>query len=44
VLGTVNADYKQLEEHDSVEFVENFRDDALKINDDRKIKFSLSNF
>lgn len=32
---------REIPEHD-MEFVDNFRDDKLKINDDRKIRFSLN--
>lgn len=44
IVGQVGPNAKQTEHFESVAYLENFRDDLLKVNDDRKIKLQLSEF
>ena len=44
ILDQVGPSSKQSEHFESVAYLENFRDDLLKVNDDRKIKLQLSEF
>ena len=43
VIATINPTTKSSQQLTSLAFVDNFRDDKLNINDDRKIKFELDN-
>lgn len=44
VLATINPDTKADDRYGALEYCEGFRDEKLKINDDRKVKFTLSDF
>ena len=44
VLATINPSFKNNEKFKASMFCENFRDDKLKINDDRKVNLTLSDF
>ena len=43
IMATINPINKSSNQFSSLSFVDNFRDEKLKINDDRKIKFDLEN-
>lgn len=43
VLATISPGEKSNSAFSSLQFLDNFRDEKLKINDDRKIKFELEN-
>lgn len=43
VMTTINPTNKNSQQLSSLAFLDNFRDEKLKINDDRKIKFELEN-
>jgi hypothetical protein len=43
VMATINPTKKTSQQLTSLAFLDNFRDEKLKINDDRKIKFELDN-
>ena len=44
VLATINQTLKANENFGASMFCDNFRDDKLMINDDRKVKITLSDF
>ena len=44
VLATINPTLKSNDKFGASMFCDNFRDDKLKINDDRKVKITLSDF
>jgi hypothetical protein len=44
IIDQIGPTSKQSEQFESVAYLENFRDDLLKVNDDRKIKLQLSEF
>lgn len=44
VLATINPTNKNFDQFGASMFCDNFRDDKLKINDDRKVKLTLSDF
>lgn len=46
IVATINPETKSCDDSEvtGVEYCENFRDDRLKLNDDRKIRFNLSEF
>lgn len=44
LLSTIGPDHRQDKRFSASEYCENFRDDKLKINDDRKVKLTLSDF
>lgn len=44
LIAKIGPDCKIIENFENSMYCENFRDDLLKINDDRKIKLTLSDF
>ena len=44
IFGQISASSKHIEGFQNLSYADNFRDELLKVNDDRKIKMSLSEF
>ena len=44
ILATVNPNAREHEEFCGLRYCENFRDERMKMNDDRKVKLTLSDF
>ena len=43
-IGKIGPDCKMIEGFENSSYCDNFRDEALMINDDRKVKLTLSDF
>lgn len=44
IIATIGPDSRSTEDFSNLCFAEDFRDDKLKVNDDRKVRFSLPDF